>query len=151
MLSENFYFSIARNSQFWSMLKLLFLEQMRTRKSFSNYKSQLKLIKSNSRRLLIDLSLSLIPRTLIYIRLLYSDPYSHTEFSVCCPQINSYSTRLNTSGFDPNSKSTSAIIFKYRGLSLSIINPKVSHILRRFIFKSCVVNYCQAKSDQTLG
>jgi hypothetical protein len=124
---------------------------MRTRKSFSNYKSHLKLIKSNSRRLLIDLSPSLIPRTLIYVRLLYSDPYSHAEFSVCCPQINSYPTRLNTSMFNPNSKINLGDNFKYRDLSLSIINLKARHILRRFIFKSCIVNYFRAKSNQTLG
>jgi hypothetical protein len=34
---------------------------MQTRRSFSNYKSHLKLFKSNSRRLLSDLSLNLIP------------------------------------------------------------------------------------------
>ena len=61
---------------------------MQTRKSFSNYKSHLKLIKSNSRRLLFGLSPSLIFRTLIYVRLFYSDPYSQTECSICRPLIN---------------------------------------------------------------
>ena len=55
--------------QIWSLLKLLFSARMRTRKSFSNYKSHLKLIKSNSRRLLSDLSPNPIPRTSIDVRL----------------------------------------------------------------------------------
>jgi hypothetical protein len=68
-----------------------------------------------------------------------------------CPQINSYPTRLNTSVFDPNSKINLSDDFKCRDLSLSIINLKAGHISIRFIFESCVGNYCRAKSDQTLG
>jgi hypothetical protein len=60
-------YSIVRNNQFWSVLNFYFTERMETRKSFSNYKSHLKLFKSNSQRLLFDLSPSLIPRTLIYV------------------------------------------------------------------------------------
>jgi hypothetical protein len=56
-----------------SLLKLLFSERMQTQKLFLNYKSHLKLIKSNSRRLLIGLSPSLIPQTLIYVWLFLSE------------------------------------------------------------------------------
>jgi hypothetical protein len=74
-------------------------------------KSHLKLIKSNSRRLLSDLSPNPIPRTSIYVRLFYLGPYSPTGYSVRCPLINSYPTRLHTSTFDPDlKKSTSARI-----------------------------------------
>ena len=61
---------------------------MQTQKSFLNYKSHLKLIKSNSRRLLFGLSPSLIPRTSIDVRLFYSDPFSQMEYSICRPLIN---------------------------------------------------------------
>ena len=55
-------FSRSPEGQIWSLLKLLFSERMQTRKSSSNYKSHLKLIKSNSRRLLSDLSPNPIPQ-----------------------------------------------------------------------------------------
>jgi hypothetical protein len=51
------------------LLKLLSSARMQTRRSFSNYKSHPKLIKSNSRRLLSDLSPNPIPRTSIDVRL----------------------------------------------------------------------------------
>jgi hypothetical protein len=43
------------------------------------------------------------------------------------------------------------MIFKCRALSLSIINLKAGHLPKQFIFKSCVRNYCRAKSNRTLG
>jgi hypothetical protein len=145
-------YSIVRNSQIWSLLKTLFSTQTQTRKSFSTFKSHLKLITSNSRWLLFDLSLSLIPQTLIYVRLFYPDPYTQTEYSVCRPLINSYSTRLNTSMSDLISKkSTSAMISKCHDLSSPTKNPKAGHIPRRCIFESCVRSYFRANSNQTLG
>jgi hypothetical protein len=124
---------------------------MQTRRSFSNYKSHLKLFKSNSRRLLSDLSPNLIPRNLIYVRLFYPGPYSPTGYSVCRPLLNSYPTRLHTSVFDPNLKINIDDDFKGCDLSHSIKNPKAGRILRQFSFESCVVIYCRAKSNQTLG
>jgi hypothetical protein len=124
---------------------------MQTQKSFSNYKSHLKLIKSNSRWLLFDLSPSPIPRTSIDVQLFYPNLYSQTEYSVCRPLIYSYSTQLDNYVFDPDSKINVDKDFKCRDLSLSIINPKAGHIPRRFIFKSRVGSYFRANSNQTLG
>jgi hypothetical protein len=50
-------------------VKNFYSQRMQTRKSSSNYKSHLKLIKSNSPRLLSDLSPNPIPRTSIDVRL----------------------------------------------------------------------------------
>jgi hypothetical protein len=85
---------------------------MQTRRSFSNYKSHLKFIKSNSRRLLSDLSPNPIPRTSIDVRLFYSDPYSQTEYSVCRPLINFYSTRPNISYLNQTQNPVSTAILK---------------------------------------
>ena len=124
---------------------------MQTRRSFSNYKSHLKLFKSNSRRLLSDLSPNLVPRTSIYVRLFYPAPFSPTGYSVRRPLINSYPTRLHTSVFDPDLKIDIGDNFKCRDLSLSIINPKAGCIPRQFIFESGIGNYFRAKSNPTLG
>jgi hypothetical protein len=99
-------------------------------------KSHLKLIKSNSRRLISDLSPNPIPRTLIYVRLFYPGPYSPTGYSVRRPLINSYLNRLHTSVFDPDLKINIGDDFKCHDLSLSIKNPKTSRIPRQFIFES---------------
>jgi hypothetical protein len=110
--------------QIWSLLKLLSSARMQTRRSFSNYKSHLKLIKSNSRRLLFGLSPSLIFRTLIYIRLFYSDPYSQTEYSICRPLNQFYPFRPNI--FCPNRihNPASTAIFKYHDSLSPTKNPK---------------------------
>ena len=85
MLSENFYVSLTYVSDYPDysytfdqsqelfdrekqpilepVKTFYFSERMQTRKSSSDYKPHLKLFKSNSRRLLFDLSSSLIPRT----------------------------------------------------------------------------------------
>jgi hypothetical protein len=105
-------YSIARNNQFWSVLKLLFSERMQTRWSISIYKSHLKLFKSTSRRPLFDLSPSPIPRTSIDVRLFYPSPYSPTECSICRPLINSYSTRPNISCLDWTQNPVSTTILK---------------------------------------
>jgi hypothetical protein len=136
--------------QIWSLLKLLSSARMQTRRSFSNYKSHLKLFKSNSRRLLSDLSPNLVPRTSIYVRLFYPAPFSPTGYSVRRPLINSYPTRLHTSVFDPDLKIDIGDNFKCRDLSLSIINPKAGCIPRQFIFESGIGNYFRANSNQTL-
>jgi hypothetical protein len=120
---------------------------MQTRRSFSNFKSHLKLFKSNSQRLLSDLSPNLAPRTSIYVRLFYPGPFSPTGYSVRRPLINSYPTRLHTSVFDPDLKIDIGDNFKRRGLSPSIKNPKAGRISRRFIFESRVGNYSRAKSN----
>jgi hypothetical protein len=114
-------------------------------KSFSNYKSHLKLFKSNSRQLLFDLSLSLIPQTWSMSDYFIRIRTRKRKYSVCRPLIDSYPTRPNISMFEPNSKPASAMIFKCRDLSLSIIILKASHIPRRFIFESCVRSYFRAK------
>jgi hypothetical protein len=106
-------YSIARNNQFWSVLKLLFSEQMQTRWSISIYKSHQKLFKSNSRRPLFDLSPSPIPRTSIDVRLFYPSPYSQTEYSICRPPINSYSTQPNISCPNQIQNPASTAILKY--------------------------------------
>jgi hypothetical protein len=124
---------------------------MQTQKSFSNYKSHLKLIKSNSRRLLSDLSPNLIPRTSIDVRLFYSDPYPPTESSVCRPLINFYPIRLNVSISNPISKSTTTAILKYHDSPSSTKKSKTDQISGRFIFESRIGNYFRANSKQTLG
>jgi hypothetical protein len=167
MLSENFLFldrvylrlsgffmkahrrnySIARNDQI--------LEPVKTFISWNECKlenhSQIIIPIWSSRRLLFELCPNPISQCSIDVRLFYPDPYSQTEYSVCRPLINSYSTQLNTSVSDPISKINIGDDFKCRDLSLSIINPKAGHISRLFIFESCVVNYFRANSNQTLG
>jgi hypothetical protein len=66
-----------KNDQIWSLLKLLFLG------ANSKVNPVLQIMSnSNSQRLLFDLCSSPIPRTLIYVRLFYQDPYSQMECSV---------------------------------------------------------------------
>jgi hypothetical protein len=52
---------------------------------------------------------------------------------------------------DPISKINIGDDFKCSDVSLSIINPKASYILRRFIFESCARSYFRVKSNQILG
>ena len=124
---------------------------MQTQKSFSTYKSHLKHIQSNSQQLLFDLSPSLIPRPSIYVRLFYPSPYSQTEYSICRPLINSYSTRPNISCPNRIQNPVSTTILKYRDSPSPTKNPKAGCIPRQFIFESCIGNYCRAKLNRTLG
>jgi hypothetical protein len=131
-------YSISTNTEFGACWNFYFSERMQTRRSFSNYKSHPKLFKSNSRRLLSDLSPNLIPRNFdLCLTILFGSVFSNGI--------------LHTFVFDPDLKINIGDEFKCRDLSLSIKNPKARSILRRFIFKSCIVNYCRAKSNQTLG
>jgi hypothetical protein len=124
---------------------------MQTRKSFSTYKSHLKHIQSNSRQLLFDLSPGLIPRPSIYVRLFYPSPYSQTEYSICRPLINSYSTQLNISCPNRIQNPASVAILKCHDSPSPTKNPKAGRIQRQFIFESCLGNYFRANSNQTLG
>jgi hypothetical protein len=145
MLSENFLFlahvclclsgflmevhriqsySIARNSQFWSALKLLSLGTNADLKIILDYKSHLKFIKSNSRRLLSDLSPNPIPRTSIDVRLFYSDPYSQTEYSICRPLNQFYPFRPNILCSNRTQNPVSTAIFKYHDSPSPTKNPK---------------------------
>jgi hypothetical protein len=114
---------------------------MQTQKSFSTYKSHLKHIQSNSQQLLFDLSPSLIPRPSIYVRLFYSSPYSQTEYSICRPLINSYSTRPNISCPNRIQNPVSTTILKCHDSPYPTKNPKASRIPRQFIFESCARSY----------
>jgi hypothetical protein len=79
-------------------------ERMQTRRSFSNYKSHLKFIKSNSRRLLSDLSLNPIFSMFDLCPKIYPTPYSQTECLICRHQIN-LSDSAKYLMCEPNSKS----------------------------------------------
>jgi hypothetical protein len=66
-------------------------------------------------------------------------PYSHTEYSICRPLINSYPTWLNTSVSNPIPKINIGDDFLNVAICLfQIINPKAGRIPRQFIFGSCV-------------
>jgi hypothetical protein len=105
-------YSISRNNPFRSVLKLLSLGTNADSKIILDYKSHLKFIKSNSRRLLSDLSPNPIPRTSIDVWLFYPSPYSQTECSICRPLINSYSTRPSISCLDRTQNPVSTTILK---------------------------------------
>jgi hypothetical protein len=97
---------------------------MQTRRSFSNYKSHLKFIKSNSRRLLSDLSPNPIPRTSIDVRLFYSDPYSQTEYSICRPLNQFYPFRPNILCSNRTQNPVSTAILKCHDPISPTKNPK---------------------------
>jgi hypothetical protein len=84
----------------------------------------MKLFKSNSQQLLFALSPSQIPRTSTDVRLFYPSPYSQTEYSVCRPLINSYSTQPSIFVSKPNSKLNPAAILKYHASPSPTKNPK---------------------------
>ena len=117
MLSENFYFSlayvsdypdypftihriqsysIARNNQFWSLLKLLFLG--------TNANSIIILNLSNSSKAHLIKRSTAASRAMSESNFSMFDPcpkinptpYSQTECSICRPLINFYPTRPNT-------------------------------------------------------
>jgi hypothetical protein len=124
---------------------------MQTRRSFSNFKSHLKLFKSNSRRLLSDLSPNLIPELRSMSDYFNPSPSSQTECSTCRPLINSYSTRPNISCPNRTQNPVSTTILKYHKSPSPTKNPKAGHIPGRIIFESCARNYFRAKSNPTLG
>jgi hypothetical protein len=124
---------------------------MQTRRSFSNFKSHLKLFKSNSRRLLSDLSPNLIPKLRSMSDYFNLSPSSQTECSTCRPLINSYSTQPNILCPNRTQNPVSTAILKYHESPSPTKNPKAGHIPGRIIFESCARSYFRANSKQTPG
>jgi hypothetical protein len=124
---------------------------MQTRKSFSTYKSHLKHIQSNSRQLLFDLSPSPVPRPSIYVWLFKSESVLSDGILDMSSSNQFYPTRPNILCPNRIQNPVSTAILKCHDSPSPTKNPKAGRIPRQFIFKSCIENYCRAKSNQTLG
>jgi hypothetical protein len=166
MLSENFYFSLAYVPDYpdysftfhrirsYSVSQKANLEPVKTFNSRHEYELDnpsriINLIwssfKSNSWQLLFGLSPILIPRMLIYVWLFYLNPYSQTEYSICHPLINSYSTRPNISYPNRTQNPASTAILSCHDSISPTKNPKpigslretfISKIVREKLFPS---------------
>jgi hypothetical protein len=164
MLSENFYFSIvsisvykafswkftesrsysiARNDQIWSLLKLLFLGTNANLIIILNLSNSSKahLIKrsTTASRAVSDSDFSMFDRC----PKVNPTPYSQTESSVCRPLINSYSTRPNISCPNRTQNPVSTTILKYhdspsptKNRSRSSLKTIYFQITRRELFPS---------------
>ena len=108
-------------------------------------------VKSNSRRLLSNLSPNLIPRNFdLCSTILFGSVFSNGILSMSSSN-KFYPTWPNISCPNRIQNPVSTAILKCHDSPSPTKNPNADQISGRFIFESRVGNYFRAKSNQTLG